>query len=335
MKNYRFAIIGCGRIAGRHAEQIANHGKLVAVCDNVQEKADQFASRYNSLPYYCLADLISAKNDLDVVCICTPNNLHAEQSEMCMRAGLHVLCEKPMALKASDAASMLSASRETGKILYLVKSTRFNPPVQQLKKILEDNILGNVYNFQLSCFWNRPPEYYKDNWRGTLLQDGGTLFTQFSHYIDVVHWLLGDMKNCVTLSRNFNHNIEFEDSLTAVLEMKNNSIGTINCSINSFRKNMEVSLVIIAEKGTVKIGGEYLNILEYAEINNYQFPEQRAGNPANEYGNYRGSMSNHKEVYEDLLLTLKLEDYSSASGEASMKIIEIIEKIYASAISSN
>ena len=334
MKDYRFAIIGCGKISGRHAAQIASVGKLVAVCDIVPEKAAALAGQYHSVPYHSIDELLHRERGLDVVSVCTPNYLHAEHAIASMQAGFHVLCEKPLAISMYDAGRMQASAGATGRRLFVVKSTRFNPPVQAVKKLLEEGRLGKVYSFQLGCFWNRPAAYYAGSWRGSLATDGGTLYTQFSHYIDVLYWLLGPVKNCWPLRKNCAHQgiIEFEDTGAATMEMESGAVGTINYSVNSYGKNMEVSLVLIAEKGTVKIGGEYLNRLEYQQIEDFSIPDLPAGNGANDYGFYRGSMGNHKDVYENLVKTLNDSRHPFTDVDAGMQTIKIIEKLYASPV---
>jgi predicted dehydrogenase len=227
---------------------------------------------------------------------------------------------------------MVKAAADTGRKLFVVKSTRYNPVIQSLKSLLSEGRLGKIYSFHLSCFWNRPAAYYTGDWRGTLEKDGGTLFTQFSHYIDVLYWLLGEMKSCTTIRRNFAHQgiIEFEDSGAVMVEMENDAIGTINYSVNSFSKNMEISLTLIGEKGSIKVAGEYLNILAYQDISGYRIPDPGSGNPANEYGFYKGSMGNHQAVYDNLILALNDPDHPFTSGEVGLKTVEIIEKIYSS-----
>lgn len=331
MKEYRFAIIGCGKISGRHAAEIASVGKLAAVCDTEPDKAAELAVQWGATPYHSIHDLLQREPGLDVISVCTPNHLHADHSIASLQAGHHVLCEKPLAISMHDAQRMQRAATAASKKLFVVKSTRFNPPVQALKKLIEEGKLGRLYSFQLGCFWNRPAAYYAGSWRGKLATDGGTLFTQFSHYIDVLYWLLGPVRNCQPLRKNFAHQgiIEFEDTGVAAVEMESGAIGTINYSVNCYRKNGEISLVLIGEKGTVKIGGEYLNKLEYQQIENYSIPELPAGRGANDYGFYRGSMGNHKDVYENLVKALHDSRHPFTDVETGMQTIKIIEKMYA------
>jgi UDP-N-acetyl-2-amino-2-deoxyglucuronate dehydrogenase len=326
----RFAIIGCGRIAKRHAGQIIKQGILTAVCDIIPEKANEMAALYKAKAYYSIETLLAAENNLDVVTICTPNGLHALHSIKALEAGINVLCEKPLCIAAADGESMIEAATKANKKLFVVKQNRYNPPVTFLKELITSGKLGKIYSFQINCFWNRPAEYYTGSWKGTKDLDGGTLFTQFSHFIDLLHWLLGDVEQVKKIAKNFTHPaIEFEDAGAVLFEMKNGAIGTLNYTVNSFNKNMEGSFTVFAENGTVKVGGQYLNELEYFAVANIAEPILPKGNPANGYGFYQGSMSNHDKVYENLMLALQNPQHEFASAEEGLKTVEIIERIYA------
>ena len=333
MSVLNFAIIGCGRIAQRHAEHINNNGRLIAVCDNVKTKADMLASKYNSASYTNISDLLSSEKKIDVVSVCTPNGLHANHTIQSLKAGFHVLCEKPMAINVDDCKEMIKEADKAGKHLFVVKQNRFNPPVAAVKKAIDEGVLGKIYSIQLSCFWNRNEDYYKNSWKGTLDLDGGTLFTQFSHFIDLLYWMIGDIKKAIALTANFAHKniIDFEDTGVVAVEFNNGAIGTINYTVNSYSKNMEGSLTIFAEKGSVKIGGQYLNELEYQNIEGFEFKDLPEGNKANSYDNYTGSMSNHDKVYENVVDVLLNGSSMSANAYEGLKTVGIIEKIYLSA----
>ena len=324
----RFAIIGCGRIAQRHAEQINRFGRLVAVCDIIAKKADEFAAKYNAKAFYTNASLLL--QSVDIIVICTPNGLHAIHSIEALNAGFHVLCEKPMAITSADCKQMIAASEKNKKQLFIVKQNRFNPPVQAIKNLLNDQKLGKIFSVQLNCYWNRSEAYYKDSWKGTKELDGGTLYTQFSHFIDLLYWFFGDVKNVQAILSNVAHQniIEFEDTGVVNIEFANGIIGGINYTVNSYQKNMEGSLTIFAEKGTVKIGGQYLNELEYQLIENYTIENLPKGNTANDYGTYTGSMSNHDKVYQNLVDVLLHGGSAYANAYDGLKTVEIIEKIY-------
>jgi UDP-N-acetyl-2-amino-2-deoxyglucuronate dehydrogenase len=331
MNKTRFALVGCGRIGERHAEHIGRLGLLSAVCDIVPEKAQKLAKQYSAKSFANLVDLLkNSKDEIDVVAICTPNGLHAEHTIASLKAGLHVLCEKPMALSVQDCGEMIKAAENANKRLFIVKQNRFNPPIAALKKAIDSGLLGRIYSVQLNCFWNRNPDYYKNSWKGTRDLDGGSLYTQFSHFIDLLYWMVGDVRNAKSIVRNYAHQdiIEFEDTGVVALEFYNGAIGTINFTVNSFQKNMEGSLTLFCEKGTIKVGGQYLNELEYQNIEGYQIKDLPAGNPPNNYGQYQGSMSNHDKVYENVIDVLSHQGVIAANGFEGLKTVEIIDKIY-------
>src|SRR5437868_13169205 len=174
----QFAIVGCGKIAERHAENIIKKGLLSAACDIIPERAHKLAKKFNARPYYSLTDMLEQEHKLSAAAICTPNGLHALHSITCLQAGLHVLCEKPLCIKSDDGEAMIKAAQKAGKHLFVVKQNRYNPHVAEVKKMCIEGRLGNITSFQVNCFWNRPKEYYNDGWRGTKDLDGGTLFTQ-------------------------------------------------------------------------------------------------------------------------------------------------------------
>ncbi len=328
-----FAIIGCGNIGRRHAEYILPVGKLVAVCDIDDTRAKETGEKFNAAVFNSIENLLAGKIKPDVVVICTPNGLHAAHSILALQAGCHVLCEKPMAIKSADCLAMIETAEKAGRKLFVVKQNRFNPPVAAVKKLLEEKKLGNIYSIQLNCFWNRDERYYKNSWKGTLAMDGGILFTQFSHFIDLLYWMMGDVKEAKAIRKNFAHKniIEFEDAGVAILEFESGIIGTLNYTVNSYKKNMEGSLTIFGEKGTVKIGGQYLNELEYQQISGIIIDDLPLGNKANNYGFYEGSMSNHDKVYKNLADVLQNNAPIAAGSFDGLKTVQIIEKIYLAA----
>lgn len=330
----KFGLVGCGRIAQRHAEHIGNKAVLRAVCDVVPEKADQIAAKYNAKAYYSIEQMLASEEDMDVIAICSPNGLHAEHAIKSLANGFHVLCEKPMAISVQDCGRMIQAAERANKRLFAIKQNRFNPPVAAVKELLDAGKLGKLYSVQLNCFWNRNPDYYNNSWKGTLKLDGGTLYTQFSHFIDLLYWMVGDVKQVQAYMANYAHQgiIEFEDTGAVIIEFDNGAIGTINYTVNSFQKNMEGSLTLFGEKGTVKIGGQYLNELEYQQIEGYKIENLPEGNKPNNYGNYQGSMSNHDKVYDNLIEVLQKNAPITTSSFEGLKTVEIIDKIYKSAV---
>ncbi len=326
----KFAVVGCGRIGKRHIEHIENLAELVAICDVDSDVTDNLNINPNSLVFNSLEEMLDAKLDIDLISICSPNGLHAQMSIDCLNSGYSVLCEKPLALSLIDAGRMIESAEKNNRRLFVVKQNRFNPPVSAVKSLLNSESLGKVFNVQLNCFWNRNEDYYANSWKGTLDLDGGTLYTQFSHFIDLLYWFAGDVSEVHGFSDNYLHEgiIEFEDTGVVCLKFKNGAIGTINYTVNAFNKNMEGSLTIFGTKGTVKIGGQYLNELEYQSIDGIQIENLPEGNSPNNYGNYVGSMSNHDLVYKNIIDVIENNAPIEASAFDGYMSIKLIEKIY-------
>ncbi len=330
----KFGIIGCGRIAGRHAGHISRLGELVAVCDIKEDKARDLAKEHDSQAYTEVSKMLAKHPEIDVISVCSPNGLHAEHTIASLQAGFHVLCEKPMAINVYDCGQMIQEAEKANKRLFIVKQNRFNPAIAELKKVVDEGRLGKILSVQLSCFWNRNFNYYlNSDWKGSIDMDGGTLYTQFSHFVDLLYWIVGDVSEVKALIGNYTHEeiIDFEDTGVIALKFYNGAIGTINYTVNSYGKNMEGSLTIFGEKGTVKVGGQYLNNLDYQNIEDFEIGELAPGNPANEYGEYQGSMSNHDKVYENVIDVLTNQGVIATNGFEGLKTVEIIDKIYRAA----
>ncbi len=328
--NLNFAIVGCGRIGERHASHIKKLANLVAVCDSDIKRCKNILKE-PSRCFNTIDRLLNSNLKPDVVSICTPNGFHAEHSIKSLSSGHHVLCEKPMALSGVDCGEMIKASEKSNKRLFIVKQNRFNPPIKALKDAIDQNKLGKIFSVQLNCFWNRNKDYYKDDpWKGSLKLDGGTLYTQYSHFIDLIYWLFGDISKVKGFSGNFNHkdSIEFEDTGVVAFKFESGGLGTIHHTINSNKSNMEGSITIFSEGGTIKIGGQYLNTIDYQNTNGFEL-KHKDGNSANEYGKYQGSMSNHGEVYENVINVLENGAKIITNSYEGLKTVEIIEKIYA------
>lgn len=334
-KEYKFALIGCGRIAHRHASHIGKFGKLVAVCDLNFESAVRFADEFGAKAYVSVNDMLSSEHEVDVVSICSPNGFHAEHAIQALQAGFHVLCEKPMAINVHDCGEMIKAAERANRRLFIVKQNRFNPPVQKVKQMIDEGLLGNILSFQLSCFWNRNEQYYKDSWKGTRAIDGGTLYTLFSHFIDLLYWMIGDVEEVKAMVGNLAHGdmIEIEDTGAVVLKFYNGAVGTLNYTTNAYGGNMEGSLTLFGEKGTVKIGGQYLNDLEYVKVEGID--SEGSGASANSYLKYEGTQAHVDKVYENIIAVLEGHGTIATNGFEGLKTVEIIDRIYRAAIHGN
>jgi predicted dehydrogenase len=323
-------LVGCGRIGSRHAAIIHAHECLAAVCDIDEEKAKQLADTYQ-VPYFTdLNSMLAEIKNADMLAVCTPNGLHASHTILGLQSKLQVVCEKPMAIASSDALQMIEAASLANKKLFVVKQNRLNPPVVFLKKLLDEHRLGNIYSVQLTCCWNRGDAYYENSWHGTKQMDGGTLFTQFSHFIDLLFWMFGDVAKVKAFCNNSAHQhcIEFEDNGVVALQFNNGILGAVHFTVNNYHNNLEGSLLVIGEKGTVKIGGQYLNELSHCEVEGISTPQLPKGNPANQYGNYEGSMSNHEAYYKEVWQSIRETADRSTNSFEAFKTVEIIERIY-------
>lgn len=328
---HKFILVGSGSIANKHLSQIQRLGQLVAVCDRDPKKIYEQGQQLSVPVFNSMDQLIEAGIAADILVICTPNGLHASQTITALNAGYHVLCEKPMALTQPDAQAMLETAQRKNKLLMVVKQNRFNPPVQKLKNWIASGASGKVYSYSLNCLWNRNPEYYTSSaWRGRLDMDGGTLFTQFSHYIDFLYWIFGEIAEVNGFRTNQAHHglIEFEDQGTVSLNYPSGMTGNIHYSINAFQKNMETSLTVLAQNGSIRIGGLSCNNIEYQNIKNesWQFPDETPN--TNQYGSYTGSMSNHHLVYDHFIDSMKENKLNYQGTFEAMKTVELIEKIY-------
>jgi UDP-N-acetyl-2-amino-2-deoxyglucuronate dehydrogenase len=334
MSKIRFAVVGCGHIGKRHAEMITRNpeAELVALID-IKERSKLGIDAFQVPFYNSLESFLSSDVKTDVVTIATPNGFHAPQAILALNAGNHVVIEKPMALSKSDAEQVIFKALHQSKQVFAVMQNRFSPPSVWLKDIIQKGIMGQIYSVHLNSFWNRDDRYYTvDSWHGKKELDGGTLFTQFSHFIDVMYWLFGDIKNIKSIIRDFNHqhSTEFEDSGVVHFEFVNGGIGNFNFSTSVFDKNLESSITIIAEKGSVKIGGQYMNEVEYCHIKDYEMPTLEPTNPGNDYGAYKGSAQNHHYVIENVVDVLKHQKAISTNALEGMKVVDIIERIYQS-----
>ncbi len=332
MTKIKFAVIGQGHIGKRHAEMIRRNDncELVAVCD-VQPKENIGLSDIEENFYQDIETLIAKHPEVEVVNICTPNGLHAIHALNALEANKHVVCEKPMALSKADCEALIYKALQMHKTVFCVMQNRYSPPSVWMKQIVDQKIIGEVYMVQLNCYWNRDDRYYKKGtWKGNQNLDGGTLFTQFSHFIDILYWLFGDIKNIQAKFNDFTHqsSTQFEDSGFVNFDFINGGMGSINYSTSVWDTNLESSLTIIGSKGSVKVGGQYMDKVEYCHIDGYAMPELAPTNPANDYGHYKGSANNHHYVIENVIDTIKGKTQVSTNALEGLKVVDIIERIY-------
>lgn len=330
----KFGIIGSGRIANRHAQHISQYqdGELLGIYDVDKNIANAFSKEHEVTSFENLDDLL-AIDDIDVVNVCSPNGLHMEHAIKVMNAGKHVVIEKPMALKKSECEAIIQTGLKNNKQIFIVKQNRYNPPIQLLKEKLVANELGKILAVNVNCYWNRNDAYYtSSSWKGKKALDGGTLFTQFSHFIDILYYLFGEIENISGIMKNCGHGglIEFEDTGFFSFNFKNGALGNFNYTTCSYAENMEGSITIFGEQGTIKIGGKYMNTIDYQKTNNVDIENTPISSPANNYGFYEGSMSNHDKMIENVIKTLQGKDTIMTNSMEGMKVVEMIENIYKS-----
>ena len=331
-RNVKFGIVGCGHIGKRHAEMVIRNeeSELVALCDTAAK--DSLGIDDYQVPFFSSIDqMLQEVPEIDVVCVCTPNGFHAENSLAALKAGKHVVCEKPMALTKANCEEIIFKALQVSKQVFCVMQNRYSPPSVWIKQLIEENRLGKIYMVQVNCYWNRDERYYKPGaWKGDAELDGGTLFTQFSHFIDIMYWLFGDITDIKGNFQDFNHKnlTDFEDSGMVHFNFVNGGMGCINYSTSVWNKNLESSLTVIGEKGSVKIGGQYMNEVEYCHVDGYEMPELEPSNPANDYGAYKGSAANHHYIVENVVDHFRGRTPISTNALEGLKVVEIIERIY-------
>jgi len=328
----KFAVIGQGHIGKRHAEMIRRNpdSELVAVCD-VLEKEQVGLADITEAYFTDYNELLAANLDIDVINICTPNGYHAEYAIKALKAKKHVVLEKPIALTKVDAESILFKSLEMSRHVFCVMQNRYSPPSIWLKELVDNNTLGDIYIVKLDCYWNRDDRYYtRKNWHGDAKLDGGTLFTQFSHFIDIMYWLFGDIQNIRGNFADFSHKdlTDFEDSGIITFDFVNGGMGNLNYSTSVWDTNLESSITIIGSKGTVKVAGQYMNEVTYCHIKDYVMPELAPSNPPNDYGLYKGSAQNHHYVIENVIEKLTDKGNITTNVLEGLKVVDIIERVY-------
>lgn len=334
MGQITFGVVGFGHIGKKHAIMVQGNddSRLISIVDTDETKRKEAQEAYPDIKVY---DSIEAMLDdgpvPEVVNICTPNGYHASQAIKVLEKKAHVVLEKPMGLTRQECEEVIFKSLQVSRHVFCVKQNRYSPSSKWLKELMDNQTLGRINMVQLSCYWNRDARYYKPGgWKGTTQMDGGILFTQFSHFIDIMYWLFGDIQNIVAMSTNFSHKetTEFDDSGLVQFEFVNGGFGSINYSISIWNKNFESSIVVVGEKGTVKVSGQYMDQVEYCHVEDYEMPDLPPPNPPNDYGDYKGSAANHHYVIQNVIDVLTGRSQISTNALEGMKVVEIIERIH-------
>lgn len=328
----RIALVGCGRISGKHFQSFREHSadlELVGVCDTDPAALEQAAGEQNVPGYSSLSELLQ-NCDADIVSLCTPSGIHSQQVIETAQSGRHVITEKPMATRWQDALNMIRACDEARKFLFVVKQNRFNSTLQLLKRAIDDGRFGRIYTVGVNVFWSRPQSYYDEaKWRGTWELDGGALMNQASHYIDLLDWLIGPVQDVQCMTATLARNIEVEDTGVVNLRWRNGALGSVAVTMLTFPKNLEGSIIILGEKGTVKIGGVAVN-----EIVTWEFADERDYDLEVKDCNYQTASVygfGHPAYYRNVVEVLRGRCEPQTDGREGLKSLEVLIAAYRSA----
>ncbi|KRA97632.1 oxidoreductase [Devosia sp. Root685] len=328
----RFALVGCGRIAQNHIAAIAKHhnrAQLVDVCDIVPSAVEAAAEQARARPHASLGAMLE-KTDADIVVLTTPSGLHPEQAIEIARSGRHVMTEKPMATRWADAQRMVKACDTAGVRLFVVKQNRRNATLQLLKRAITQGRFGRIYMVNINVFWTRPQEYYDAaDWRGTWEFDGGAFMNQASHYVDLLDWLIGPIESLQAYTGTLARNIEAEDSGVVSLRWRSGAMGSMNVTMLTYPKNLEGSITILGEKGTVRVGGLAVN-----QIQHWEFAEPHPDDAELESASYETSSVygfGHPLYYDNVINVLRGQAAPETDGREGLKSLEVLTAIYRAA----
>jgi UDP-N-acetyl-2-amino-2-deoxyglucuronate dehydrogenase len=328
---FKLALVGCGRISRNHFEALRKVSglTLTAVCDVVPERARASAEQ-EGVPAFSSYEEMLQRVECDIVSICTPSGLHAAQGALAARAGKHVITEKPMAISLGQADELVKACDDAGVFLFVVKQNRLNPPIQLLRRAVDKGRFGRIFMANTTVRWQRPQEYYDAApWRGTWEFDGGAIMNQASHYVDLIQWLVGPVESVMAKTATQARRIEAEDSGVALLKFRSGALGVIEVNVLTYPRNIEGSITILGEKGSVKIGGTAVNRVEHWQFADYddddKLVDSASTNPPTVYG------FGHEGYYRNVLSVLRGEAQPQTDGRAGRKSLELILGIYESA----
>ncbi len=331
-RKIRIAVVGCGRIAKNHFNAVQQHKQrveLVAVCDTNESILKSTIEQYEVQGYGRLADLL-AHTDTDLIVLCTPSGFHSTQVIQCAKAGVHVMTEKPMATRWKDGVRMVRACDEAGVQLFVVKQNHRNATLQLLTTAIDHTRFGRIYMVQVNVFWTRPQEYYDSSgWRGTWEFDGGALMNQASHYVDLLDWLIGPVESIQAMTATLARDIEVEDTAVMNVRWRSGALGSMNVTMLTYPKNLEGSITVIGEKGTVKIGGLAVNEIQY-----WEFSESHEDDETIKDANYQTTSVygfGHPLYYDNVINTLRGEAEAETNGREGLRSLELLIAAYLSA----
>jgi UDP-N-acetyl-2-amino-2-deoxyglucuronate dehydrogenase len=327
----RVALVGCGRISRNHVEAIdrVDGLELVAVADSDAARAEAIATE-RGIPAFGSLEAMLAGVPSDLVSICTPSGLHPAHGIVAAQTGRHVLTEKPMAISLAAADELVQACDAAGVQLFVVKQNRLNPPIQLLRRAIDKGRFGRIYSANVTVRWTRPQEYYDaEPWRGTWEFDGGAIMNQASHYVDLMQWLVGPVESVLAKPATQARRIEAEDSGVAILKFRSGALGVIEVTVLTYPRNLEGSITILGERGSVKVGGTAVNRVEHWMFADYddddKLVDAASTNPPTVYG------FGHEGYYRNVLKVLRGEARPDTDGRAGRKSLELILGIYESA----
>jgi len=332
-------LIGCGRISKNHFEAIdkLENARCIACCDIIEERARKASEKYN-IPYWTTDyEKMLMNKEIELVSICTPSGLHPEHGILAAQHGKHVLTEKPMACRLGEADRMIQVCHKAGVKLFVVLQNRLNPSIQLLRRAYEEGRFGKIYMITSNVFWTRPQEYYDmAPWRGTWALDGGAFMNQASHYVDMVQWFGGPINEVKSITGTLARNIEAEDTGSAIIKFQNGAIGNINVTVLTYPKNLEGSITILGENGTVRIGGIAMNRIEhweFADKRDYDQKVKEVGtNSDSVYGfGHQGYYDIITRIIDKCSDSQLLDNnYLYVDGIEGRKSLELLSKIYSS-----
>lgn len=330
-RKIRIAIVGCGRISKNHFGSIEKHAdsiELVAVCDTNPKVLDEHAEQYK-VPAYRPMEQMLKTEEIDLVALCTPSGIHAGQAAMAAKYGVHVMTEKPMATRWQEGVRMVRACDEANVRLFVVKQNRHNTTLQLLKRAVEEKRFGKINMVHLNVYWTRPQEYYdQDKWRGTWEFDGGAFMNQASHYVDLLDWLIGPVDK-VQAMMSTTRDIEVEDTGVLNVRWRNGALGSMSVTMLTYPKNLEGSITILGDKGSVRVGGVAVN-----DIQLWDFDEPRDYDQQIEEANYETTSVygfGHPLYYKNVIDTLRGDSEPETDGREGLKSLEILIAAYLSA----
>ena len=335
-RKIRIGIVGCGRISKNHFGSIEKHAQeleLVSVCDVDPSVLASHESQYGVPGYKDMSQMLCAQN-LDVVVLSTPSGTHPEQAILAAKHQVHVITEKPMATRWTDGLQMVKACDEAGVHLFVVKQNRLNSTLQLLKRAVTEKRFGKIHMVQLNVFWSRPQSYYDqgNGWRGTWEFDGGAFMNQASHYVDLLDWLIGPVEK-VQAMMSTTRDIEVEDTGVLNVKWRNGALGAMSVTMLTYPQNLEGSITLLGEKGTVRIGGVAVN-----EIQTWQFADERDYDAQIKEANYQTTSVygfGHPMYYKNVVKVMRGKAEPETDGREGLKSLELLVAAYMAARDGN